>query len=242
MSKDKTTSKRPSLIGFAIVSLIWLGLCVTASGWYWGIFGKIGKTRTTVIFYSLIPSQKQALADELNFHYRNTLLRKYTKGVVLSCEPNVDSIRKQFNWFHRNTVSSQLSDMPDYHTIVTETLQTLNRGAVVPIKNPSTSELEYSLMNYSRHKDAEYTEKDERSDFLTKLGLGVKYSIGAALPEASLAISTVGIVHDMLPDSEKLVPAIICLQKIRLTNWLYTAAGLWLIIMLLYIKRIFKRK
>ena len=243
MAAKKKKNQRPSLVKFSFISIFWLVLVLGGMGKYWGLYGQMGNNHVQLVLYSLLPMQKQELAKALNFHYQNTFVRKYTKGLVLSCEPNVASITKQFNWFYRNSISSQFNELPDYHTLVKATLDDLNGGATVPIKNPSTYELESSLIHYSQlYDDGQYTEKDGRSNFLAQLGLGVKYTLATILPEASLAISAVGTVHDMLPDPEKLVPGVHCLQRLRLTNWFYSAGLLWLLIMMLYLRSIFATK
>jgi len=235
MGIEKTKPKKKSWLKWGIVLLFFLAVSLTASGKYWGVYGRIGTFHSTIILHSLLPSQKAEVADALNHHYTNTTLRKYTKGLVLNCEPTVEGIKEQFNWFYRDAITAQFTESPGYHTLIEYALYELNGGAVIPISEPSTFELERALIEFSKHdEDPDYTDKDMRSDFLSTLGLAVKYTIGAALPELSLSISVVGLVHDMMPAPEKLVQLIHIFHAIRLRNWLYTTATLWTLCMLVY--------
>lgn len=243
MSKKKKARKGSSLKRFLLISTLWLFIILIVTGRFWGIWGTVGKVQSSIILHSLLPYQKKELADALNFHYKNTTLRRCTKGLILSCKPNVESILQQFNWFYRNTISSSINSFPGYHTIIKDTIHELNGGAVIPIKKPSTFELESIIIEYEKkYGDTNYTEKDKNSDHLTQLCLLLKYGFIIVVPEISLTVSVIGLAHDMDADMEKLVPAIECFQHIRILNWLFSSALLWLFILLINIKITFLTK
>jgi hypothetical protein len=202
--------------------------------YYWGLVGKIDRRRFDLILGSLPPWQKRELADALNHHY-SSVFNRYTKGLLLRCEPTAEGIRSQFNWFHRNTLTTAIAPMPDYHEVVREALGTQVKKSSVPGGAP-TLVLEGMLWEATRTSaSGRGTAKDTVALGLGTVITGTKLAVTGLNPYVSLGLTGVNLVHSSLSDPAKSVPGIVCLLGIRLRNfavcflssWVFLALPLW---------------
>ena len=189
-----------------------IGFCLFfAWGYYWGLIGKISMKRFDLILSSLPPWQKRELADALNYYYNKNFLARYTSGYILRCDPESESIKRQFNWFHRDTASTIFAAMPDYHQVVFASLKTQISGKKIP-ECFSTFQMELML---EKSGYGFMTGKDAIGLGISAFSLAMKILISAFNPFAGAAITVVGLGQASLSDPVKAIPAIVTFMKIR---------------------------
>ena len=189
-----------------------IGFCLFfAWAYYWGLLGEINLKRFDLILCSLPPWQKRELADALNYYYNKNPLTRYTSGYILRCEPESKSIKRQFNWFHRNAASTVFTAMPGYHQIVLDALKTRGNGKEISGK-PSTFQMELML---DKSGYGFMTRKDGIGLGISAFSLAMKILVSAFNPFAGVAVTAVGLGQASLSDPAKAIPGIVTFMKIR---------------------------
>ena len=198
---------------------IFLEIIVIAISLYaWGFIGKIGASRFSTMVTCLRPQQKVQLAKALNFYYDHGFA-KYSKGLVLKCDPETDSILKQFSWFHRNSISYYLTDTPDYHDILVSTVDYFDILDDDEAENLNSYRLETKLIYWQSEQDLQstFTDKDKTDMLITLIDLGTSLFLTSSSP-AGLTVSAIAFLSKAGSDPAKSLPAIIVFNKMRTNN------------------------
>ncbi len=196
-------------------------------GTYWGMWGKIGTKHFDLLLNSLLPWQKKELASEMNHYYNQDFISRNTTGLIFSCKPTTESIKKQFNWFYRNAISAAFTDSPDYDTLVRSAWEASGDDTIKP---PSNGTFDYELALTEKFKTGKYpffTRKDAIGWGLTAVSFGVKLVAWTINPLIGASLTLIGIGQAGLSDMNKAVPGIITFMQIRCRNFIYSLALLW---------------
>lgn len=195
-------------------------------GNYWAMWGKIDKKAFHRILVSMPPWQKKELAEALNYYYRTSLVDRYTKGLVLCCSPEPESIKKQFNWYYRNTVDNAFNEMPHYHEIVRDALAHQQTDDMLPA-DASTFELELILEKALGGEYSSMTRKDGVGLGISAISMGLRIFAASINPFVGVGVTAVSVAQMSMSDMTKLLPAIICFMNIRNRNFSYTFLLSW---------------
>ena len=173
----------------------------------------------------LTSNQKQQLADSLNFYYDHGIA-KYSKGLVLRCTPESESILKQFSWFHRNTITYYLASPPDYHDILSSTVDFFEIIPEEEAQELSSSRLETKIIYWQQQTEADSTTvKDKQDMLITLVDLGSSLFVASTSP-IGLSISAAALLSKAGSDPAKSIPAIVVFQKIRSQNLVFSILSL----------------
>ena len=164
--------------------------------------------------------QKAQLSDALNFYY-NRGIAKYSTGLLLSCEPETESIINQFLWFNRSTFTYYASGNPSYHEAVVEALDyfdLLEEGD----EELNTYYLERKLIRWNdKQLEESLTDKDKNSFLWTLLDAGTSLIAGSSTP-VGISVSALALLHKAGSDPAKAIPAIVVFKKQREINSFWT--------------------
>ncbi len=215
---------------------------LTGWAWFWGFFGVMTPSRTDFILHCLLPWQRKELADALNYYYDNNIISRHTIGYVLRCDSTVDSIKRQFNWFHRNAASATFKTMPSYHEVVYDALATQIKKKNIPA-NASTFQLETMLeLAVADHGKKLLTRKDLIGMGIGTFSLGLRILAVAVNPWIGGALMGISIVQSSLSDSVKAIPGILTFMEIRGRNMSYCFLTSWFLCLILFFRPRLKAK
>lgn len=216
------------------------GLVIFGSLWAWGFTGQVNEKRLRAIVSVLPPFQKEQLAMGLNFYYEQTAA-KYTRGLFLSCEPETESMLKQFAWFHRNTFTYYMKGEPPYHEILVSTIDYFDIMDEDEAEKLSTYRLESKLIYWQTEKQKEViTDKDKSDLLLTLVDFGTSLFLGGTTP-VGLSVAAVSLLSKASSDPAKCVPAIVIFHKIRVLN-LSVTLGVLTLLNLILCQLLFRKK
>lgn len=208
-----------------------------AWGWYWGLFGILEKQDFDRILSSFLPGQKQEMADALNYYYNKNLTAKYTSGYLLRCDPEPESIKKQFNWFYRSSPGAAVGRMPDYHEVVKSALSTQTDIKALP-SAASTIKLETMLELIKTPSGyGIMTRKDAFGMGLGASSLAFSIFVSAFNPIAGAAFAAVSVTQASLSDPAKAIPGIITFKTIRCRNFSYCFLISWGLSVFMFYRR-----
>ena len=209
-----------------IIELLFIAIIVVAvSGTYWGMWGKISRNHNDLLLSSLLPWQKKELANALNYYYNNNIAVKYTSGYLLRCDASTSSIKRQFNWFHRNALSAALNDMSSYHDVVADAYRSIEETPS-DLSRISTMELELAIA--TRCKDAAFFTGKDLSDLaLSAISLGLRIVAYSINPLFGASLTVISLINAARSDIAKAIPGIICFMQIRCRNFIYSVILLW---------------
>lgn len=202
---------------------------VTMSLFIWGFIGKISASQFKFIVKVLPNSQKVVLSDSLNFYY-NQGLAKYSRGLVLKCEPETESILNQFSWFHRNTLTYYFKDHPTYHDILVSAVDYFDILEDDKAQDLNSYRLESKLLHWrNKQQIPKYlTEKDKSDLLLSLIDFGVNLFVSTTSP-LGMSAAAISLLSKTASDPAKSIPAIVVFHKIRVTNLTYSIFILTLI-------------
>ena len=203
-----------------IFFLIFEALIIYGSMFLWGFTGKVGPQRFKTMLQLSTQPEKELLSDALNFYY-NRGLSRYTSGILLRCDPEVDSMMDQFMWFHRNVASYYIFDDASYHEVIVAALDYFDLIDDLDPESVSTWYLERRLVNWQlQQEEKSLTDKDKNSLLLTLLDTGGSFLLGSNA--AGLSIAALNILHKSGSDPAKAVPGIVVFKKQREIKFLWT--------------------
>ncbi|MCF6175598.1 MAG: hypothetical protein L3J71_07515 [Victivallaceae bacterium] len=209
-----------------IVELLFIAVIVVAvCGTYWGMWGKISRNHHDLMLKSLMPWQKQELANALNYYYDNNIAVKYTTGYLLRCDPSAASINRQFNWFYRNAISAVTSEIPPYHELVAEAYRSVEESPP-DLSRISTMELELAIAAKCQ-KAPFMTGKDITDLALSTISLGIRIVAYSVNPILGVSLTVISLINAGRSDISKAIPGIICFMQIRCRNFIYSIILLW---------------
>ncbi|OGV48617.1 MAG: hypothetical protein A2X49_10960 [Lentisphaerae bacterium GWF2_52_8] len=207
------------------------------SAYAWGLCGYLDKKRVGFILNALPPWQKQELANALNFYYQNNIISKYTTAQLLHCDAESESIKRQFNWFHRSVPGTIMNEMPDYDEIVREALSTRVAEETFP-KQASTVRLELLLWkSCEEDKPGDFTRKDAIGVSFGTASLALRIAAASLNPAVGLTITGASIVQASLSDPAKAIPGILCFLDIRFRNFSWCFLISWALSSLIFYQK-----
>lgn len=209
-----------------IVELLFIAIIVVVvCGTYWGMWGKISRPHYDLLLNSLLPWQKQELANAMNYYYGNNIVVKYSTGYLLRCKASSESITRQYNWFYRNAISATASEMPAYHKIVVAAYRSIEKSPP-DLSRRSTMELELAIAAKC-HNAAFMTNKDISDIALSAVSLGIRIVAYSVNPILGASLTVIGLINAARSDISKAIPGIICFMQIRCRNFSYSVILLW---------------
>ena len=202
------------VLTFITFQLIIVGVCLFT----WGFIGQVSAGHFKTIVKVLPQSQKELLSDALNFYY-NQGFAKYSRGLVLKCKPETESIVQQFSWFHRNTFTYYLRDDPSYHEILSATVDYFEIIDEEDAEKFNSYRLESKLIYWhAANKSSSYvTSKDKGDLLLTLVDFGVNLFVSTTSP-LGLSAAAASLLSKAGSDPAKAVPAIVVFHKLRVQN------------------------
>lgn len=191
---------------------------VTLCLFCWGFLGKVSFKHFAGMIKVLPQSQKVLLATSLSFYY-NQGLAKYSRGLLLECKPETESIVKQFSWFHRNTFTYYLKDPPSYHEILASTVdyfEIMDESEAEPL---NSYRLESKLIYWhTANQHSGYVTSKDKSDLLLSLiDFGVNLFVSTTSP-VGLSAAAISLLSKAGSDPAKCLPAIVVFHKLRVQN------------------------
>jgi hypothetical protein len=209
------------IIELCFIAIIVIAVC----GTYWGMWGKISRNHNDLLLNSLLPWQKQEVASAVNYYYNNNIAIKYTSGYLLRCDASTSSIKRQFNWFHRNALSAALNDISSYHDVVASAYRSIEDDPP-DLTRISTMELELAIA--ARCKDrAFFTGKDLSDLALSAVSLTLRIVAYSINPIFGASLTVISLINAARSDIAKAIPGIICFMQIRCRNFIYSVILLW---------------
>jgi len=203
------------------IFIIFEAIAIYAALFCWGFTGKVDSKRFHYMVKFMSSTQKEQLATALNFYYDHGIA-KYSKGLVLKCNADTDSIIKQFSWFHRNAITYYLASAPDYHDILLSTVDYFEIGENEDLEKLSSSRLESKIIYWQNQQNTDtMTSKDKNDMLITLVDLGGSLFLSTTSP-IGLSISAAALLSKAGSDPAKSVPAIVVFHKIRSQNLMIT--------------------
>jgi len=224
------------LILFILIEVI----IVSSMLFCWGFTGQVHEERFKYMVKYLPQAQKEKLSEALNFYY-NQGLAKYSTGIILRCEPETESIIKQFLWFNENTFTYYTNDVPSYHELVAAALDyfdLLEEGE----EEFGTYYLERKLIKWHDQQVVSgLTDKDKNSFLFSLIDTGTSLFLGSTTP-VGLSVTALSLLQKAGSDPAKAIPAIVVFKRQREVNFLWCASGFSLINLMFIFVVIRKRK
>ena len=202
---------------FILFILIEAGIVVSTL-FFWGFIGQISSHHFRSIVTATTPQQKKTLCHALNFYYDQGLA-KYSKGLVLKCEPETESLIKQFSWFHRSTITFYLREDPSYHEILVASVDYFDILDDDEAEKFNSYRLESKLIYWQQkhHKQSSLTGKDKNDLLVSLVDLGVSLFVSSTSP-VGLGMTAFSFLSKSGSDPAKTIPAIVVFNKIRTQN------------------------
>ena len=233
----RKNQKISGLLTFSFIQIFIISLSL----FIWGFIGKISATQFKFIVGVLPHSQKVILSDALNFYY-NQGIAKYSRGLVLKCEPETESILNQFSWFHRNTFTYYFKDHPSYHDILVSATDYFDILDDDEAEKLYSYRLESKILYWKDKQDVPgyLTGKDKSDLLLSLVDFGVNLFVSTTSP-VGLSAAAASILSKTASDPAKSIPAIVVFHKIRTQNMAYSIVALGLI-NLIFCLLVFRKK
>ncbi|MCH2204891.1 MAG: hypothetical protein MK132_03340 [Lentisphaerales bacterium] len=232
----KNKGQLRKIVSFIFIQLGIIALCLFS----WGFVGKVSSAHFEGIVKVLPQSQKELLANSLNFYY-NQGFAKYSRGLLLECEAETESIINQFSWFHRNTFTYYLKDPPAYHEILASTVDYFEIMDESKAKELNTYRLESKFIYWhTANQPSGYVTPKDKSDLLLSLvDFGVNLFVSTTSP-VGLSAAAISLLSKAGSDPAKSMPAIVVFHKLRVQNMSISIAILTLL-NLMFCKFLFRK-